>query len=1211
MTVKVRCLKIVFCLFLLFSCLSIHAQTREYTWEFDTTETAVAKIVVAFDVFETDETTPTNNVHTARVIFNTNTVQNTGGGTPFILRLYVPQKIVSLDLVPSSASYSCDIIFGATNVCNSGNPPSQGCLITRTTLAGDGNYQLDITYKSVTGPLYGYVNDSNAATTRVDEFILIAENVALPATPGPSGKKEVTAQIRSVSASGMPGTPSSTNGVIFDNPPEISISNPVSISAVGYDLLAGAKTEPSTAGIDTAAVSFAGSFTDESDDPADAVTNPVPDADTVTCKWTYGATNTPVANPTVPQSITLTEGGDNYVYLVATEVLRTVPAGDIAQEEKKKIRLVVKDPPTVTVNVTNPASVPPIGGVPTDVNVNATVDPLDPLLEPNDLDVNTTDYSTSWTEKKDGVATVDNFANNTTTPAAYHIGTSGRHRITCTATDDYGITGTGFADILITPIEAMVFPPVRGVPTDPNAPEIDGILYQREVDGTPGIIQDPNHNQVTDPGEDIVENGWTGSYRITYQNGSFPANVAFQGIRDKTTSPDNLYMSFEVRNDVTFDNDDVIVLNFSADNSVGTPANDKRVFIFPLHSGIGASDVNGSGTPIDTVPTDDKYNKPVRAIQVYERSGATGWSEITDSTILSGLNIVAKVHSWQDGSTYAWDLEVKIPVKAAATTLFSTDLADNFLFYFDVIRIDSTHAAGDAGYATQFTWPRSIPVPQSELDTYEFPVNLWGNSYKTNTTACKGVYINSGSDIGIYTGTANLSSEISLTAINRFTARVSNTSEKVIEDGSNPGTSIGQPIPGQDVAITFKLAHWGVVGQDGDWRKIPSTNPSCPEPADQYNNNPTCAQDVSASAGQGVTPKYDFFLDWTLDATDNMYYSSHKHQCMKVEVDSFSDTNILQTGVARNMDFGTASEFSQIARIDAKGFGKAPAGKTKQRVYLVVTKKESTRKIDRKNNKITTGSLSSDDKKSDLPAKPASAADSSSSDTSSTESILDYIVNGYLDTGEFLVINQHKYRIFESMGSYEYIITHEGEVETWKDDIEGADKVGEDTWALDVPVEGFVDVVNRIAPYNPIFSASIHGGASTPLSAFANSYGTGWNAMIDLGIKVFPNMYLMGLAGYNWFPPVSSSGTATSIINLSLNAKYFIPVQPFLEVGIGAGVECTIQDFASINYGYDADLSLDYIINPFTVLELGTVYHSRFNQEYWFLQSHLGIMFRF
>ena len=64
-------------------------------------------------------------------------------------------------------------------------------------------------------------------------------------------------------------------------------------------------------------IDFTGAYSDDAD------------GDTVSCNWLYNSTDSGVIDPTSTYSIEIVEGGDNFVYLIAKELLRTVPAGDI------------------------------------------------------------------------------------------------------------------------------------------------------------------------------------------------------------------------------------------------------------------------------------------------------------------------------------------------------------------------------------------------------------------------------------------------------------------------------------------------------------------------------------------------------------------------------------------------------------------------------------------------------------------------------------------------------------------------------------------------------------------------------------------------------------------------------------------------------------------------------------------------------------------
>lgn len=155
-----------------------------------------------------------------------------------------------------------------------------------------------------------------------------------------------------------------------------------------------------------------------------------------------------------------------------------------------------------------------------------------------------------------------------------------------TVTDDYDIAGSGFVDVYAAPIEKMVFPPHRGVPFDNDEPENDGVVDYFDLDGDG--VRDPVEDADTD--DDLFAHGWTGAYRLTCETGAYPSNIAFQSTRPRNSARQRLYLSFEMRNDPTFDDEDVIVLAFRRDADSSSPEDDRKIFVFPVYQDSGGGE---------------------------------------------------------------------------------------------------------------------------------------------------------------------------------------------------------------------------------------------------------------------------------------------------------------------------------------------------------------------------------------------------------------------------------------------------------------------------------------------------------------------------------------------------------------------------------------------------------------------------------------------
>jgi len=531
-------------------------------------------------------------------------------------------------------------------------------------------------------------------------------------------------------------------------------------------------------------------------------------------------------------------------------------------------------------------------------------------------------------------------------------------------TDFVDLSDTGELAINVIDQESLCWPPHRGVPgagTWNVPPTIDG-----------------------DVQDDV---GWTGAHRLTYGNGG-TENLAFQGLKQKDNK--YLYMSFEVRNDDSFDVNDQIVLYFR--RSTGTADDGRRILISP----------NCNVTPCAPTTTLSRYD--------YTNGAWTG------AGTPSNLDVVAK--SNPDGSSNQWNIEVKVPtaggVGADGGGAGWVDLGQDFLFYFNVIRIKST---GPEDTAVEFRWPRNSTEITGTMEDYVFGPRDLGLATTSNTATCNGLWL-AWNDIGTLNDPR---SKINTISGNKFFATVHNDTEV---------GGVNQAIP--NVSVRFRIADWGLPSQWNDIRA--DTPPSgCVYDANDSNYNPTCLQDLQAGS---IT---EFNLDWTLTAGERSDYITKDHQCILVEIDSLSNANIITKSVYRNMDFVDGSEFKREATISAKSYGPPPDGKTEHIFDLHVTTRELPVEMDEKR-----AAREREDE---------------------VESRFMWELNGYRHTGRFIVINNKKYAITDPVGSFGYIVSHKGSaVQDWQQVLLGAEKVGKNLYRLSIKPGEVAKVTTKIVP---------------------------------------------------------------------------------------------------------------------------------------------------
>ncbi len=145
-------------------------------------------------------------------------------------------------------------------------------------------------------------------------------------------------------------------------------------------------------------------------------------------------------------------------------------------------------------------------------------------------------------------------------------------------------------------------------------------------------------------------------------------------------------------------------------------------------------------------------------------------------------------------------------------------------------------------------------------------------------------------------------------------------------------------------------------------------------------------------------------------------------------------------------------------------------------------------------------------------------------------------------------------------------------------------------------------------------SVSFHTGAAIPSGSFANDFDPGFNILLDVDYHFTPQLSLVGLFGYNDFKSKTAGIDNTYWINLSLNLRYYWPIQLMpgpLSLYIGAGPGIYFPKDGDIEFGTNAGFGFVYPFRPQINFEIGADYHWIFDPDIQFTHSHAGVIFRF
>jgi hypothetical protein len=395
-----------------------------------------------------------------------------------------------------------------------------------------------------------------------------------------------------------------------------------------------------------------------------------------------------------------------------------------------------------------------------------------------------------------------------------------------------------------------------------------------------------------------AEPGYGLGARFTFESGAALPQVILQGV--KHAGQDFIYLSFFVRFDLKFDDEDVIVIALR-EKFQPKVHNDRcrRIDIYPVHEGIGAGKTGGDDTPTvpPGAPDSSTYHirgkKTPQKVDYWAGASGGGW---TSSSAPGGIEIM--VRSWQPTVPQgtppenAWSVEVKLPITDPGNTGNWLNLDPSFGLYLNVIRVCGDQQCFLPGpvvggfISNQFVWP---PRPTTTVSpfltgalnqTTVIDPNLYGEAVipakltpPPATNPCTGVkFVGGATGIGIRPSNSSvLSSAIDLTpnATNTLTARIMNDSPDASGDAPR-------------VTAEFRLANWGITSPAfAGWAAI-TTQPG---------SNPTAPANVPHG-----TSSLDLTTAWQLSPDQITQYTAKFHQCMWVQLDEAGIGPLTVTG---------------------------------------------------------------------------------------------------------------------------------------------------------------------------------------------------------------------------------------------------------------------------------------------------------------------------
>ncbi len=732
------------------------------------------------------------------------------------------------------------------------------------------------------------------------------------------------------------------------------------------------------------------------------------------------------------------------------------------------------------------------------------------------------------------------------------FGPPGPATVSVSATDNIGQTsGPVSLSLEVQPKENLVIPAFAALPGNNAPPVVDGRITEGlPVGGRPDV-------------------SWSGGTRVEYADGT-TRDLAVQALSAPDPSGNrSLYLSFEVRNDASFDPDDLVILAFRGPGGAASPdtnrdplPGDVALLVYPLADGTSGE------------------NKAPRSVELWRYQGTPGiwvrlWETLDGGVGLAGLEVRSRI---PPGSLLsgAWDLELKIPMtdRDAGDAIEWPVLGENFLLYWNVCRIEG-------GTVAQFRWPREAPELVGILSPGLLRPSDWCGTTTDRNAVGRGVYIASPLDIGVMKD-GILGNEIVIGGTNRFEATLRNSSLRVAGEGA-----FFEGAEAAGVRARFRIAGWGTSYDTATWQEVPAAGGS---------SNPTTAASIPAPTNSSGHSDFDQPGSRTVafESAALAVPANNRHQCVYVELEALTNVRIVNKKYYRNMNFVDASRFEDKARLDLAPGRPFPAGPEPDVFLLKVQKTVSDRDL--------------------RPSRPVPRPAAPGSEKVST---LVWTAHSFRDTGAGLVIRGKTYKVVQPSGSFGYYVRHKGEVSSWKYELAGVEKLGRDWYRYELPPVKFrssegVFLDAEIRPVESRWLAGLRGGFAMPVGLTATDYERGPMASLDLGFRTGEDIWLLGSLGYAGLEGIGATPDARWL-NASLALSYSYGLgQNFLIRARAGGGWYREADAAVDAFGAEFGLGAEYGLLRRLDAELAFVYRRIFDAPLTqFVTASAGFIWRF
>jgi hypothetical protein len=225
---------------------------------------------------------------------------------------------------------------------------------------------------------------------------------------------------------------------------------------------------------------------------------------------------------------------------------------------------------------------------------------------------------------------------------------------------------------------------------------------------------------------------------------------------------------------------------------------------------------------------------------------------------------------------------------------------------------------------------------------------------------------------------------------------------------------------------------------------------------------------------------------------------------------------------------------------------------------------------------------------------------------------LTWTADGFRETGRTIIIHDHPYQVVDAIGSFGYVVRHEGPVARWKDCLGGSlKKLDKDLYAVKVAPEA-ARLLRTVAwPLEYAWSAAAPGaGVVKMLGNRAADYDLGYTGFAGAACPVLPWLELLLRCSYLYFP-VSSTGTGdTSIVWLTGAARLRLELGRKLALFAGAGPAIGLESGSTL-LGFEGHGGLELKVLPVLSTELGADYRASFDLATQMAGAYAAVVWRF